>query len=88
LKSYRPGFVPNDPAQLPGFIRQEQQSIQQAANAAEPFVLLQVLHAEPARMLPGMVILADGVDFDPSALGAGEGVYRRNSANTAWVFVG
>jgi hypothetical protein len=85
LKTYKPGFVPNDPAQLPGFLRQEQNSLVQAANAAQPFVLLQVLHAEPPRMLPGMVIYADGADLDP---GSGEGVYVRDKANAAWRYLG
>jgi hypothetical protein len=88
LKTFTPLDVPNDPAALPGFLRQLQAAIQQAANRAEPFTLRQVLHAEPTRMLPGMEVIADGTDFDPSGLGTGEGTYRRNSTNTAWVFVG
>jgi hypothetical protein len=84
LKSYKPGFVPTDPAQLPGFLRQVEQKIQQAANAAEQFVLLQVLHAEPARMLPGMVVNASGTTWDP---GAGPGLYVRNEDNDDWIHV-
>jgi hypothetical protein len=43
------------------------------------------LTAEPASPAAGMVVLADGVSWDP---GSGEGMYRRNAANTAWVFIG
>jgi hypothetical protein len=46
---------------------------------------LDVLTAAPTRTLPAMLIYADGVTFNP---GSGEGVYRRNNANTAWVYLG
>ena len=36
-------------------------------------------------MLPGMLVCVDGTDWDP---GSGEGVYRRDKANAAWVFLG
>jgi hypothetical protein len=88
VKTYRPGNPPSDPAQMPGFLRQELANVQAAANRAEPYALLETLHAEPTRMFGGMFVLADGTDFDPSGLGAGEGLYRRNEANTAWVFIG
>jgi hypothetical protein len=32
-----------------------------------------------------MLILADGVDYDP---GSGEGLYRRDKTNASWVFIG
>jgi hypothetical protein len=49
------------------------------------FIGLKYLHAQPSRMFKGMVVLADGIDWNP---GAGAGMYRRNEANAAWVFVG
>lgn len=41
---------------------------------------LRPIHAAPLRPRDGMIIYADGTDFDP---GAGEGVYARE--NGAWV---
>lgn len=41
--------------------------------------------SEPARMRARMVVYADGTSWDP---GSGEGLYRRNNANSAWVFIG
>lgn len=85
MKSYRPGMVPDDPAQLPGFLRQEQVAIQQAANRADTHMALQVLYAEPARMFAGMVCYFDGTSFNP---GSGEGVYVRDLSNAAWRYLG
>jgi hypothetical protein len=88
VKTYKAGQPPSNPADVPGFLLRELSAIEQAAQRADPHALLQVLHAAPARVYAGMLIVADGTDFDPSALGTGEGLYRRNAANTAWVFVG
>jgi hypothetical protein len=66
-------------------LREETARIQQAINSPEPFLRLEVLHAEPVRYWAGTVVYADGTDWDP---GSGEGLYRRNVANNAWVFVG
>ena len=79
MKTYRPSFVA-DPA-----VRREFASIHQAAQRADPFTELQVLYAEPEKLSPGMLVYASGTTFDP---GSGEGIYRRNLSNTAWVFLG
>jgi hypothetical protein len=47
--------------------------------------VIPVLTVVPASPVAGMVVIADGVSWDP---GSGEGMYRRNLANTLWVFVG
>lgn len=49
------------------------------------YVRLQEHNVEPARTVPYMMLIADGTNWDP---GSGRGVYRRNRANTAWVFIG
>lgn len=46
---------------------------------------LQVLYAEPEKTFPGQLVYADGTTWNP---GSGEGVYRRNAANAAWVHLG
>lgn len=62
--------------------------VERAAMQPQPFLLLQTLHSEPEKLFAGMLIRADGSDFDPDSLGTGEGLYQRNAANTAWVFIG
>jgi hypothetical protein len=85
LKTYKPATVPDDPANVPGFLRRELAQIQRSANSQESSFDFVVLHAEPAKTRAGMVVYADGTDWDP---GSGEGIYRRNALNAAWVFVG
>lgn len=83
--TYKAGQVPDDPKDLVWFLREELSRLQQVLNGAQPFAELQVLTAEPKKYRPGVVVLADGTNWNP---GSGPGMYRRNSANTAWVFVG
>lgn len=61
--------------------------LQEIANASEyaEAVIFPVLHTPPEKFDPGMIVYADGTNWDP---GSGEGIYRRNAANSAWVFVG
>jgi hypothetical protein len=47
---------------------------------AQEFAYLQILHAAPARPREGMIVRADGTDWDPSA---GAGIYAY--INSAWV---
>jgi hypothetical protein len=47
------------------------------------FVQLPTLHNPPERPRDGMVVLADGSDWDP---GSGAGFYGRSAG--AWVFLG
>jgi hypothetical protein len=84
MRTYFPGAVPDDPAALPGFLRREHASIQRAANRSEPFLHLETLHASPARIFGGMAAIADGTDWNP---GSGAGLYLRNEANDAWLFI-
>lgn len=60
-------------------------NLQRALNDAQPEFTLQVRHAAPAKTLTGMVVYADGVDWNP---GSGEGVYVRDKANAAWRYLG
>jgi hypothetical protein len=83
LKTYRPGSVPTNPAELPGFLMRELQAIHEASHRPAQFAELETLHAEPARLREGMVVLADGTDWDP---GFGAGFYGYYGA--AWVKLG
>lgn len=68
-------------------VRALAQEVEKAANRADPFIEMQVLHAEPPKVRAGMYVTADGVDWQPDGVN-GEGLYRRNLANNAWVFLG
>lgn len=67
------------------WVLQELRKVADEFNAGRDGVTYKVLYAEPGRLYPAMVVY-----FDASAPSAtsGEGLYRRNKANTAWVFVG
>lgn len=79
MKTYTPGHI-TDP-----ILRREMNAIVQAANRADEYTQGVYLTAEPSRPQAGMLVLADGVSWDP---GSGEGMYRRNAANSSWVFIG
>jgi hypothetical protein len=83
MRNFHELEVPNDPAQLPGFLRDLQRAMVEAAQKAEPFAELQVLSEEPSRRRNGMEVEADGTNWDPGS-GAGKYVYRSG----AWVFIG
>lgn len=44
----------------------------------------QVLYKEPPKRKPGLVVYADGIEWNP---GSGEGLYRYNISGN-WVFIG
>lgn len=79
MKTFKAPYVA-DPA-----MREVVGQIEEAAGRSDPYADLQYLHAEPKRVWAGMVVLADGTDWNP---GSGEGMYRRNAANSAWTFIG
>jgi hypothetical protein len=65
--------------------REEFARLQRNLNDPQPEFTLQVRHSAPPKTWAGMLILADGVDYDP---GSGEGLYRRDKTNASWVFIG
>lgn len=84
MAEYYPGHL-GGIADLEGlklYLLQELHRISQTTQAAEA-VQLPVLHTSPARVVDGMVILADGTDFNP---GSGAGFYGRYGGN--WVKLG
>jgi hypothetical protein len=82
---YQPQFPPFNPdvAALTSYTVNEFQRVAQAESDPVDFVQLNVLNAEPARMRDGMLIEADGTNFDP---GSGAGTYMRRAG--AWVKLG
>ena len=75
--TYQPGYIPDK--YEPNIFRGEFAGIKRGMEDAAPFLELQTLHAVPKRLRAGMVVLADGTDWDP---GAGAGFYGYYGA--AW----
>ena len=72
-----PPFAGKDPAK---YAFEELQDLARALAEAQELAMLQVLHVEPIRLRDGMIVYADGTDWDP---GSGEGFYGRQAG--AWV---
>lgn len=79
MKNYSAPYV-TDPE-----LRQVVTEIQEAAGRPDPYAEFEYLHAEPKKVRGGMVVLADGTDWNP---GSGVGPYRRSEDNTTWDFIG
>lgn len=79
---YRAGNVPDKPENLPAFLLAELQRLQEILSAQQSFVWLRELHAEPKKPRNGMVVYAEGADWNP---GSGRGLYYRK--DNAWVFI-
>ncbi len=77
--SYIPRPAPSDPAQLPGYLFQELQNLQQSLAAARPTLFLAPLYAEPSKRPEGLVAFADGTTWNP---GSGAGTYQYRAG--AW----
>jgi hypothetical protein len=78
--AYVPGPVPADA--FPWLVR-ELQAISQADRASTPAVYLQALAVAPDKPRDGMVVYANGTNWNP---GSGAGVYVRKGA--VWVLLG
>lgn len=82
---YAPKFPPFnvDLKGLTEYVRTELDAVAQAQYDAPDFLQLRVLAKAPQRPRDGMLIEADGTNFDP---GSGAGLYIRRAG--AWVFLG
>jgi hypothetical protein len=63
------------------------QKVAEELEREKDYVIFNPLYQEPDRVYACMVVYADGVEWQPDAVN-GEGLYRRNIANAAWVFIG
>lgn len=80
---YTPTNVPNIPAELPNWLKQEVLNISRAMAQSQPFLKLSMQYKEPAKLADGMVVLADGTTWNP---GNGAGYYGYRAG--AWRFLG
>lgn len=79
---YEPGLIPETPEEIPQFLTEELRRVAAAFGMLENIRLVE-LHAEPSRPRDGMIVLADGTNWNP---GSGGGYYGRH--NGAWTFLG
>lgn len=84
--SYAPGTLAGETtAGLAATMQLELRAIASVFDMVGAGVLLTPLYETPIKTKPMQLVYADGANWDP---GAGEGVYVRNLANTAWIFLG
>jgi len=70
--TYRHQKPPQDLKSLPPFLDREFQRVEQEFVTPQEFVQLRPLHKAPDRPRDGMVVCADGTDWNP---GGGAGFY-------------
>ena len=82
---YQPNPIPEamDMRQILSAVWDELQKIANELETGVSSVVLVELHAAPERLEDGMVVLADGTDWDP---GSGAGYYGYQ--NGSWTFLG
>lgn len=80
---YAPSDLPSGPA-FESAVRNEFQKLAMVLAGPQDYAILRPLHVDPVRRIEGMIVLADGVGFNPT--GGGEGVYQWRSG--AWHFLG
>ena len=81
MKTFKPLSPPQDPAQLPGFLRQMQGAIEQAANRQDDRIALTYLAVAPDKPQDGLYLSAAGV------LGATRGLYRYDSSTGLYTLI-
>ena len=77
---YTPSSPPNDPAALSQWAMNEFVQLARLLNGGARILIVQPSYAEPSRPREGMVVNADGTEWNP---GGGAGLYQYLSS--AWV---
>ena len=72
MGAYYPRIVPTQPAELPQFLSQELHNISQEMSSPKEVITLGMLNSPPAKIREGMIVLADGTNWNP---GGGAGFY-------------
>ncbi|WP_343735340.1 hypothetical protein [Acidovorax sp.] len=79
MSLYTPGQIPQDAASLVPFLYQELQRISRSMSEQREYLYLAPLSVEPSKRFEGLIVLADGTNWNP---GAGAGYYGYHS--NAW----
>ena len=81
--AYNPNIPPQKEEDLLTYLDNEFQRVAVAFNDVADG-LYRIWHSPPPKLKPGLILYADGTDWNP---GSGEGLYRYNLAGS-WVFIG
>jgi hypothetical protein len=81
--AYTPSPVPDDPADLPRYLREEFDRIASSLSLMNQG-FREVVYVAPAKPRVGQIIVADGTSLNP---GSGAGAYRYTAGGT-WAFLG
>lgn len=73
----------DDPRNIALWAEEQFNDLYDEINTAKDFIRLKQLHVAPIKTFTGMIVLADGTDWDP---GSGAGVYVYYGG--AWVKLG
>ena len=80
---YTPSILPIDTDQLSIAVQREFERLSQELRASQPTLLLDKINVAPSKPRPGMIVFADGVNWNP---GSGAGYYGYKG--TTWAFLG
>lgn len=69
MSLYSPDPVPFDVDAIPAYLQREFAKIAAVTN----LVQMETLYVEPSKLFDGLVVMADGTDWNPT--GGGQGVY-------------
>jgi hypothetical protein len=83
MSRYLSKIPPTESQLLRDFIARELEEISRALSEPNQFLTLDTSYKTPSKVREGMIVLADGVNFDPGS-GAGFYGYRGGS----WRFLG
>jgi hypothetical protein len=81
---YTPGEVPEGEKDIARVVKEELRKVAQAMQLPVwSTIILEELHAQPAKVYDGMLARADGTNWNP---GSGKGLYYY-VVGTGWVFI-
>ena len=76
--------VLDDPKHGFDWVEQQFRILELLINNGTKVTQLLVSHSEPTRLKTGMLVIADGTDWDP---GSGRGMYWYDAEAPGWVFI-
>lgn len=76
---FEPVSLTSDPEQLAAWVERNLNRLGELLNNGASFLRLVPQYAEPDKYFDGMLVYADGTNWDP---GSGEGIYARY--NSTW----
>ena len=84
MSRYVSKIPPTNPQELSSFLLNELRDISRSTTEPNEFLLLDKSYKAPSKIREGMIVLADGVSWNPTGAGAGFYGYR----NGAWRLLG